>query len=114
MTVRYLIRLPDPAAAHGDDPALSFTANGMDAFAEQLQNALRNDRLFELWRKGQDDPDAVDMAFAKVDPNAQVSGEQEDLHIDLTVTTNLPGDVLCHRMNLLAGNHWELRKVSPL
>ena len=56
MSVSFHIRLPDPATARGADPALSFSANGADAFAEQLQDALREPRLFEHWRAGQPDP----------------------------------------------------------
>ena len=41
MSVLYSISLPDPAKARGNDPRLSFTASGADAFAEQLQAALR-------------------------------------------------------------------------
>ena len=50
MPVHYSISLPDPSAARGSDPRLSFTANGADTFAEQLQDALRTPALFERWR----------------------------------------------------------------
>ncbi|MFT4197039.1 MAG: hypothetical protein QM601_03885 [Pseudoxanthomonas sp.] len=114
MTVRYHIRLPDPRRAHGAEPAFSFhDASGPDAFAEQLQDALRTGGLFERWRQTQDDPDAVDPVLGTVDPGARVHGEVQDLHIDLVAETTLPGDVLRHRLRLLAGNGWELRDVSP-
>lgn len=111
MSVRYLIRLPDPAAARGKDPALSFTANGFAAFAEQLQDALRSTGLFERWRQTQPDPDAVDPALGATDPQAQVEGRREDLSVYLTAVTSLPGDIVRHRLRLLAGSHWELRDV---
>lgn len=112
MATRYYIRLPDGARARGSDPDLSFTAQGADGFAEQLQQALREDRLFERWRLRQDDPDAVDPALGATDPQARVEGAQRDLHIDLVVTSRIPGTVLKHRMRLLAGNGWELRDVT--
>ena len=33
MSVRYQIRLPEPALARGSEPSLAFTAHGADAFA---------------------------------------------------------------------------------
>lgn len=112
MATRYHITLPDGARARGADPALSFTAQGADGFAEQLQAALRGDALFERWRARQDDPDAVDPALGVTDPAATVHGAQDDLHIDLIVVTALPGDVLRQRLRLLAGSGWQLRDVS--
>ena len=112
MPVRYQIRLPDPAQARGSDPALSFSAHGADAFAEQLQDALRNPELFERWRSMQAEPDEVDPALGVTDPAASVSGEQRDLSIDLVALTAIPGDILKHRLRLLAGNRWEVRNVS--
>ena len=111
MTTRYYISLPDPGSARGNDPALAFSAQGADGFAEQLQAALRSDALFRRWMAGQDDPDAVDPSLAISDPAASVTGEQDDLHIDLIVTTSLPSAVLKHRLQLLAGRHWQLRDV---
>lgn len=115
MTVRYHIRLPDSENAVGPDPAFSFhTGSGPDAFALQLQDALRTDGLFQRWRRAQADPDAVDPALGIVDPAARVSGEVSDLHIDLTAVTSLPGEVVKHRLRLLAGTGWQLRDVSPV
>ncbi len=112
MPVRYYISLKDPKQARGDDPALSFDAHGAEAFASQLQDALRGGTLFERWLKAQDDPDAIDPSLGATDPEATVRGEQDDLHIDLIVVTSIPGSVLKHRLRLLAGNGWELRDVS--
>jgi len=111
MPVHYSISLPDPSAARGADPHLSFTANGAQAFAEQLQDALRTTVLFDRWRAAQEDPDDVDPSWGVTDPEATVSGRQADLRIDLVATTRIPGDVLKQRLRWLAGNHWELRDV---
>ncbi|MGH8054567.1 MAG: hypothetical protein ACREP4_11685 [Stenotrophomonas sp.] len=111
MSVLYSISLPDPSKARGSDPRLSFTASGADAFAEQLQAALRTTELFERWKSVQDEPDDVDPSMAATDPNATVTGQQADLRINLQATTSLPGDVFKQRLRLLAGNHWELRDV---
>lgn len=112
MATRYYISLPNGDRARGSNPALAFTAQGADAFAEQLQTALRSDVLFERWRATQDDPDAVDPALGMTDPNATVQGAQDDLHIDLIVTTSIPGNVLKQRLRVLAGSGWELRDVT--
>ena len=112
MPTRYLIRLPEPASARGNDPAFAFRAQSADAFAEELQDALRGDGLFQRWRAVQEDPDAVDPALGATDPAAQVSGMQEDLRVDLTVVTALPSSVLRQRLGLLAGSGWQLRDVS--
>ncbi len=112
MPVRYYISLPDPQRAHGSISSLSFQAHGADAFAEQLQNALQGHAFFDRWRMLQDDPDDVDASLGVVDPQAQVRGQQDDLGINLVATSSIPGRVLKHRLNLLAGNGWELRDVS--
>jgi hypothetical protein len=109
---RYYITLPNPATARGNDPALSFTANGADGFAEQLQTALTGTGLFERWRAKQEDPDDVNDAMAATDPSATVTGKQSDLKIDLVVNTILPSEVLRQRLRLLAGSGWQLRDVT--
>jgi len=111
MTVHYSISLPDPAKARGSDPRLSFTASGADAFAEQLQAALRTPELFERWKATQDEPDDVDPALGLTDPAATVTGQQADLRINLVASTTLPGDIFKQRLRLLAGSHWEMRDV---
>ncbi|WP_303747400.1 hypothetical protein [Stenotrophomonas pigmentata] len=111
MTVHYSISLPDPAKARGSDPRLSFTASGADAFAEQLQAALRTPELFERWKATQDEPEDVDPGLGATDPAATVTGKQSDLRIDLVASTSLPGDLFKQRLRMLAGNHWELRDV---
>ena len=117
MATRYFIRLPDPEAARGNDSSLAFSARGADAFAEQLQAALREDGLYRRWKASQpseedegEDNDEHD-PLAATDAAATVSGEQSDLSIDLVVTTDLPGNVVKHRLRILAGHHWELRDV---
>lgn len=111
MPTRYYLSLPDPdkARAAGE---FAFTAQGADAMAAQLQDALRGDGLFQRWRAAQDDPDGVDAALGATDPAATVKGEHDDLHVDLIAVTSLPGAVFKHRMRLLAGGAWELRDVS--
>lgn len=108
---RYYIALPDPAQARGPEPEFSFHPGGPDGFAEQLQDALRTDSLFGRWRDAQDEPDEVDPALGAVDPGARVTGQVDDLHIDLVAETTLAGDVLKHRLRLLAGSGWQLRDV---
>lgn len=112
MATRYYISLPDGALARGETPELSFTAHGAEGFAEQLQAALRSDALFQRWRSLQPEPDEVDASLSVTDPTATVMGKQDDLHIDLVVTTSLPGGVFKQRLRLLAGSGWELRDVT--
>lgn len=112
MATRYYISLPDGARARGNNPDLSFTAQGAEGLAEELQAALRSDALFQRWRQLQPDPEAVDPSLGATDPGATVRGEQHDLRMDLIVTTSIPGSVFKQRLRLLAGSHWELRDVS--
>ena len=112
MATRYYISIPDGAVARGPDGDLSFRSTGPEGLAEELQAALRTDTLFERWRAKQDDPDDVDMSLASVDPSATVTGEQDSLKADLVVTTSISGNVLKHRLRLLAGSNWELRDVT--
>lgn len=112
MPTRYYIRLPDPAAARGPIPALAFRSHSAEGFAEELQHALRTRDLFDRWSALQDDPDNVDPALSSTDPEAIVHGTQSDLHVDLIVDTRLPSTVLRQRMQLLAGDHWQLRDVT--
>lgn len=112
MTTRYYIRLPNPANARGSEPACSFRSQGAEGFAEELQVALREPSLFERWRGQQEDPDDVDPSLGAIDPQAQVTGTQNDLHVDLEVVTRLPSALLRQRMALLAGSHWQLRDVT--
>ena len=112
MATRYYISLPDGARARGANTALSFTAQSGPAFAAELEDALRTPAWFERWRATQADPDAVDPAWGVVDANATVQGAQDDLHIDLVVTTSIPGNVLKQRLRAMAGGGWELRDVT--
>lgn len=112
MATRYYLSLPEPELARGSDPSLAFDAQGAEAFARQLEDALRTTRLFDRWRAMQEDPDEVDPGFGVTDPDAKVEGRQDDLHIDLIAVTSIPGNILRHRLRLLAGSAWELRDVS--
>jgi hypothetical protein len=111
MPVRYFVSLPDPARAQNAG-SHAFASHGAEGMAAELQDALRSDALFERWRLAQEEPDAVDPALGATDPAATVHGEQRDLRFELIVVTSLPGAVFRHRMQLLAGNAWELRDVS--
>lgn len=106
----YDIRLPDTSKL---DQAGEFamTARGPEGIAEALQDALRGTALFERWRLAQEEPDEVDPALGVIDAQATASGRQRNLGVDLVVTTTIPGDILRHRLGLLAGSAWELRNV---
>ena len=112
MPTRYYISLPDPGNARGPDPDLAFRSHGADGFASELQQALQDDALFQRWRAKQDEPDEVDPALGATDPTASVSGSQDDLHIDLVVSTRLPSSILRQRLGWLAGSGWQLRDVT--
>lgn len=112
MPTRYYISLPDPANARGADPALAFRSQGAEGLAAELQDALRDDALFQRWRGTQEDPDEVDPALGATDGNASVQGTQADLRIDLVATTSLASSVLRQRLGLLAGQGWQLRDVT--
>jgi hypothetical protein len=112
MPARYFLRLPDARRARGDDPDLAFHSEGANGLAEELQHALRTRSLFDRWLHQQDDPDEIEGSLAATDAQAQVRGEQHDLHVELVVVTSLPGAVLKHRLHLLAGANWQLRDVT--
>ena len=109
--MRYYLTLPDPDKARvGGD--FGFRSHGAAGFAEELQAALRDGALFSKWLATQDEPDDVDPALGAIDPDAVVTGEMHDLHVDLEAVTRLSGDVLKHRLRLLAGSHWQLKDVA--
>jgi hypothetical protein len=112
VAIRYYLRLPEPAKARGTDPRLSFASASADGLAEELQAALRTPALFERWCATLDDPEGVDPGLGRVDPQARVQGEQDDLGVVLIATTTLPGSLLSQRMRWLAGPHWQLRDVG--
>jgi hypothetical protein len=114
MPTRYYLSLPDTERARGDDTELAFRSQGADALAQELQDALRGDALFQRWRAKQADPDAVDPALGATDPGAVVTGEQRDLQIDLIATTAIPGNVFKQRLRLLAGSGWQLTDVASV
>ena len=108
---RYLLALPEPENARGPDPRFAFGASSAEGFAAELQDALRSDDLFQRWKATQPDPDAVPDALGATDAGADVTGEQQDLKIRLDARTSLPGEVLKHRLRLLAGSAWTLNDV---
>lgn len=109
--MRYYLTLPnlEKARVAGE---FGFRSHGAQGFAEELQDALRTGGVFQKWLATQDEPDDVDPALAAVDPDAVVTGQMDDLHVDLQAVTKLSGDVLKHRLRLLAGPHWQLRDVT--
>lgn len=107
----YYLAIDDFAAARGDDPALAFEGRSPEALATAVQEALRTTALFERWRGTQDKSDEVDASLAPVDPQASAHAAQSDLHVDLEIDTDLPMQVLRHRLNLLIGSHWKLRDI---
>ena len=112
MPTRYYLSLPNPATARGSDADLAFHGHGADAIAQELQDALRNDGLFQRWRAKQENPDAIDPSFGTTDPSAVVQGKQHDLRIDLIATTSLSGSVFKQRLRLLAGSGWTMSDVT--
>ena len=111
MPVTYTVALPDPALARGMHPELSFDAEGPDAFAEQMQKALRTTALFDDWAMMQPDPEDADPLMGATDPDATVSARLDSLRILMSIRTSLPAQVIKHRLYLLAGSHWQLRDV---
>lgn len=112
--MKFYISLPDPKAARGSHASLSFSANGADAFAEQLQRALSDPAYIQSWLAGLDEHDAegVDPQLLAIDPGAKVSGAQHDLSFSLVADTTLNGSAFKHRLRLLAGNNWQLTDVK--
>ena len=109
MPTRYYLRLQDPATARGPNPALAFRAHGADAFADELQQALRSDALFERWRALQDEPDDVDPALGATDPAASVTGMRgspRSINRTSTATTSAGG--------LPLSRTWPCSSVGPL
>lgn len=107
----YYVSIADLSHARGADPELTWDGVSPAAFATALQQALREDNLFEHWRATQPDPDAVDKALAQNDPAATVSAQLQDLHTEVDVVTELPMRVLHHRLDTLIGRSWELRDM---
>ena len=112
MRTRYYLTLPDAARARGGEADTAFRAHGAEALAQELQDALRDDSLFQRWRARQPDPDTVDPALGATDPTAVVSAQQRDLQVDLVATTSIPGPVFKQRLRLLAGSGWKLTDVK--
>lgn len=108
---RYYLAIADLAHARGEDPRFAWDGVAPDNFAAALQDALRDDRLFQRWREAQPDPDAVEDALAAVDPDAQVSARLVDLHTDVELTTSLPMSVVRQRLYLLIGAAWQLHDM---
>lgn len=107
----YYLSIADLARARGDDPRFAYAGAGPNDFAAALQQALRDDALFQRWRAAQPDPDAVDGSLGSVDPAAQVTAQVSDLRTDVDLITDLPMSVVRHRLYLLIGSAWQLRDL---
>ncbi len=107
----YYLSVADLAHARGDDPRFSYDGSDPVSFGAALQQALRNDALFQSWRAVQPDPDAVDASLGETDPDARVSAQLADLHTEVDLLTSLPMSVVRHRLYLLIGAAWQLRDL---
>jgi hypothetical protein len=107
----YYLSIADLTHARGDDPRFAYDGAGPNDFAAALQQALRDDALFQRWRAAQPDPDAVDGSLGVVDPAAQVTAQVSDLRTDVDLITDLPMSVVRHRLYLLIGAAWQLRDL---
>lgn len=107
----YYLSIADLAHARGDDPRFAYDGAGPNDFAAALQQALRDDGLFQRWRAAQPDPDAVDTSLGATDSAAQVNARVADLRTDVDLVTDLPMSVVRHRLYLLIGAAWQLRDL---
>ena len=112
--MKFYITLPDPESARVGNPALSFTAKGLEGFVEQLQHAIADRRYIENWLADmdEDEADRVDPVLLAIDAKANVSGKLHGLGFMLVADTVLNGTAFKHRMRLLAGSHWQLVDVK--
>jgi hypothetical protein len=107
----YYLSIADLSQARGDDPRFPTTAPARATSPPALQQALRDDDLFQRWRAAQPDPDAVDSSLAVTDADAEVNARVADLHTEVDLITSLPMSVVRHRLNLLIGSAWQLRDM---
>ena len=107
----FYLSIADLAHARGDDPRFAYDGAGPNDFAAALQQALRDDGLFQRWRAAQPDPDAVDTSLGATDPTAQVNARVADLRTDVDLVSDLPMSVVRHRLYLLIGAAWQLRDL---
>ena len=112
--MKFYITLPEPKLALGSSSQFSFSANGVDEFTAQLQNALSDSTYIQSWFNHLDPEDAetIDAEFLAIDADAKVSGEQHDLSFNFVVDTKINGVAFKHRMHMLAGGHWQLTDVK--
>lgn len=111
MPTRYSVVLPQPCQARGSDDAFSFRGHSPATFADLLTTALRDPAWFERWRNTQADPKTIDPGLAGSDPQVQVFAQLDEPRIKLEIHTTLSSKVVCHRLALLAGRHWQLHDV---
>ena len=112
MPTRYYISLPDPEGRTRQRRRLRFQrAWRRRSSPRSCRRRCAATALFERWRGAQDDPDAVDETLGATDPQATVSGSQDDLRIDLVATTSIPGSVFKHRLRCWPAV-WDSRDVT--
>ena len=112
--MKFYITLPDPKLALGSNSQFSFSANGVEEYATQLQRALSDSSYIQSWFNHLDAEDAENVSpdLLEIDSNAKVTGEQHDLSFSFVVNTQLNGSAFKHRMRMLAGSHWQLTDVK--
>lgn len=108
---KYFIQIDNPATARGADEALSYQGLTAASLGEEIQVALREDRLYARWRALQEDPDDVDPRLGEVDVEATVVVENAGSRADLVIETSLSHALIKHRLNMLIGDHWHLHDV---
>ncbi|MCK7593013.1 GGDEF domain-containing protein [Pseudomarimonas salicorniae] len=108
----YRFWLPDTPRTHKGISELDLPGLGPAGFALELQQALRDDGLFKIWRASNAEVSEVDPSPGLFfDEDALVVAEQKHLAVELLVITKLSRPVLFQRLDLLAGTHWEM--VGP-
>ena len=112
--MKFYITLPEPKLALGSESQFSFSANGVDEFAAQLQRAISDSTYIQSWFNHLDaeDAESVSPDLLEIDSSAKVTGEQHDLSFSFVINTQLNGTAFKHRMRMLAGSNWQLTDVK--
>lgn len=107
----YDFSIADLASARGEIAELAFDGAGPNHLAAAVQEALRYPGFHQQWRQltGASETDAASLALT--DDQALARARVEDLAIELEVITTLPMRIVRHRLDLLIGEHWQLRDV---
>ena len=90
MPTRYYLSLPDPKTARGSDAAWPSARTARTNSPRSCRTRCARRRCSNAGaRAGR--PRRGRSGLGATDPQATVSGEQDDLHIDLVATTSMPG-----------------------